>query len=364
MLLPNRHQIVKDFFTDTVYTLPMRHEFGTIETGEKVYKTLRATRRRDGFTLIELSMVLVIVGLLIGGVMVGKELIEISIVRSQVSQLQNYTTAMYSFKTKYNYLPGDIPSANAVAAGLSARPDANGDGVITGSYAPGAYSCISQSGEPIAFWRDLSDSHLIKETFTGNVNTYIWGASALTATTKPSLNDYFPKAASGKGGYLYVWTGGPQCRGITNQFPENLSYMTISAITGVDINATALVTDGFSTLHGGPVGTTMTAATAYGIDVKIDDGLPQAGRIIALYLNAEAPYGTAQNGNTQTHWAGGALNGANSGGAFPPFNVPTTNPTSLAPNTCYDNGGSVTGAAQHYSVSNTDLNCAISMRLN
>ena len=67
--------------------------------------------QRSGFTLIELSIVLVIIGLIIGGVMVGQQLVHAAQIRQQAKQFELITSAVNTFKTKYNCLPGDCPYA-------------------------------------------------------------------------------------------------------------------------------------------------------------------------------------------------------------------------------------------------------------
>lgn len=80
-------------------------------------------RCRTGFTLIELSIVLVIIGLIIGGILTGRDLIQASEVRATASDIEKLRTAIYTFKNKYNCLPGDCPNA------LVFFPSAfNGDG--------------------------------------------------------------------------------------------------------------------------------------------------------------------------------------------------------------------------------------------
>ncbi len=71
------------------------------------------------FTLIELSIVLVIIGFLVGGALLGKDLIKAAEIRAQISQITEYNTAMNLFKLQYNSLPGDLPPSEASAVGFS-----------------------------------------------------------------------------------------------------------------------------------------------------------------------------------------------------------------------------------------------------
>ena len=72
-----------------------------------------------GFTLIEISIVLVIIGLLVGGILTGQSLIDAATQRAQIAQIQKYNTALHTFELKYNgYLPGDIPYTTAGQFGL------------------------------------------------------------------------------------------------------------------------------------------------------------------------------------------------------------------------------------------------------
>ena len=77
-----------------------------------------------GFTLVELSIVLVVIGLIVGGIMVGKSLIDSSNIHAQVQQLEKYNTAYHTFKLKYNAIPGDMVNASDYWAGA-----VNGPGV-------------------------------------------------------------------------------------------------------------------------------------------------------------------------------------------------------------------------------------------
>ena len=66
---------------------------------------------RSGFSLVELSIVLVILGLLTGGILAGQNLIRAAELRSVTTQFQNYHAAVMTFRDKYFALPGDMANA-------------------------------------------------------------------------------------------------------------------------------------------------------------------------------------------------------------------------------------------------------------
>jgi len=96
---------------------------------------------RKGFTLVELSIVLVIIGLLIGGVLKGKAMIENAKIKRVQNDIKNLTAAMYTYQDKYGYFPGDDPQ------GTSCQGDGNG--------------YISSADERTCAWRNLIDDGLV-----------------------------------------------------------------------------------------------------------------------------------------------------------------------------------------------------------
>ncbi|MBI5681845.1 MAG: type II secretion system protein [Deltaproteobacteria bacterium] len=83
---------------------------------------------KKGFTLIELSIVLVIIGLLIGAVIKGGSLIADAKMKRLKNDVDGWIAAVHSYSGKYNAIPGDDPQASTRFAGAA---NGNGDGLIT-----------------------------------------------------------------------------------------------------------------------------------------------------------------------------------------------------------------------------------------
>lgn len=91
---------------------------------------------KQGFTLIEMSVVLVIIGLIVGGVLAGRSLIEQACERAQITQIERYRTATNTFYGKYNALPGDLTKADASLFGFFTRTGAHITAMETASWNP------------------------------------------------------------------------------------------------------------------------------------------------------------------------------------------------------------------------------------
>lgn len=113
-----------------------------------------STKRQSGFTLIEIAIVLVIVGLLLGGILKGQELITQAKIRNVVNDFNGTSAAYYAYQDRYRAIPGD----DASAATRWTNPQAtsgNGNGVVGGNY----YD--TTGSETAYFWQDLRLSGLI-----------------------------------------------------------------------------------------------------------------------------------------------------------------------------------------------------------
>ena len=155
-------------------------------------------RKQAGFTLVEIAIVLVIIGLLLGGVLKGQELINSAKVKNIANDFRNVPLYIYGYQDKYKALPGD--DANVVAhLGASATPatlpaSSLGNGVIDGGY-----NATAAGTESFLFWQHVRLANL---------------AAGTTVTTDPA---YIPRNADG--GIIGVQGGAnPPIAGMTGTY--------------------------------------------------------------------------------------------------------------------------------------------------
>jgi prepilin-type N-terminal cleavage/methylation domain-containing protein len=287
---------------------------------------------RNAFTLIELAIVLVIIGLVVGGVLVGQDLVRSAGVRAQISQIEQYQTAVRTFQGKYGALPGDIGSSAATQFGFAGRTGVayfgDNNGVIEGGDCNGnpggnwnPYGKGQQfgGGETLMFWNDLAVAGFVAGSFS--VNT--------CGTT--NIGAYFPPAVIGGGNYVLVYS----LFGTTN-------YFGIAQVQTIGSAGWGII---------GQEG--VTVKQAYAMDGKIDDGNPMTGRVMAV--------GIVSGGNpgwSGARWLGG---NPNSDGTFG-LEFPGALARSVG--TCYDNNN-VGGAPFQYSISQNNgagVNCSLSFQ--
>ena len=117
-------------------------------------------RRQTGFTLIEIAIVLVIIGLLLGGVLKGQELITSARVRNLISQQDGVKAAYFGFLDRFRALPGDYPLASTNIACTPACTNGNGNGQIQSVLGGGTID------EHVAVWEHLSKAGFVNGSYT------------------------------------------------------------------------------------------------------------------------------------------------------------------------------------------------------
>jgi prepilin-type N-terminal cleavage/methylation domain-containing protein len=91
--------------------------------------------KREGFTLVEIAIVLVIIGLLLGGILKGQEMINQAKIKNVIADISGVAAAMYGYQDRYRALPGDDKNATPRWTGASAG---DGDGIIVGKWTEAA----------------------------------------------------------------------------------------------------------------------------------------------------------------------------------------------------------------------------------
>lgn len=121
-------------------------------------------QKSSGFTLVEISIVLVIIGLLIGGVLKGQEMINNAKINRIASDFDGVAAAIFSYQDRYRALPGDDNRANARwGAGVT---DGNSNGALAGNW-----NSTNNANESRILWQHLRNSNMIPGSTSGT-NSY------------------------------------------------------------------------------------------------------------------------------------------------------------------------------------------------
>jgi len=205
---------------------------------------------RRGFTLIELSIVLVIVGLLIGGILVAQSMIITARLQNFIRQTQQFDVAVTNFQTKFASLPGD-----------SIYFGGDGDGFIED--ADGVADHFT--GEIANFWVHLQQSGFTYQgkNFTATMPGNLFDLNSNTPNSPSLFVDKKTAVAVSHIRTVLV--------GLDNvTFDKNYFIFT-------NWNGLNLITGFFGSP--GSNGRFVTGANAFAIDSKIDDGLPVSGKV-------------------------------------------------------------------------------------
>jgi prepilin-type N-terminal cleavage/methylation domain-containing protein len=214
---------------------------------------------RKGFTLVELSVVIVIIALIVGGIVIGQELVAAAGLRATIAQVESYNAAVHTFREKYGGLPGDIAASQASAFGLFALDDGmevpNGNDQV--DLLTAANPNRAFSGEVAVFWRHLSEAGLIDDGLglVGNSEIDTDGTLSGVVTL---IDQSIPPARIGRGNFITVYAAAG-----VNYFEINaIARLSAQGVYQVDVPG-------------------LLPTEAYSIDLKIDDGAPTSGVAVA-----------------------------------------------------------------------------------
>jgi prepilin-type N-terminal cleavage/methylation domain-containing protein len=222
-----------------------------------------------GFTLIEMAIVMVLIGLLLGGILKGQELIAAARARNFAAQLDGVKVAYLGFVDRYRALPGDIPTVAANAL-IHGNP-----GGCTGGTA--CNNGLIDADEIYVVWAQLSHAGFIINTYSGSI-----------ADTAPSAVN---NPGNPFGGYVHLVHDARYDDAADPAQPPVLNIKT-----GGDVAASVLAE----------------------LDRKFDDGLPLTGSFRSYGFTAGTVFDGVANclvGGTPPRWnaAGGT---SNCGGAL------------------------------------------------
>jgi prepilin-type N-terminal cleavage/methylation domain-containing protein len=117
--------------------------------------------RQTGFTLVEIAIVLVIIGLLLGGILKGQEMIVQAKIKNVIADFSGVSAAYHGYQDRYRALPGDDPNADTRWAVAPAATKGNGNGVVAG-----AYNSTTATDESLHWWDHLRRAGFVSGTGT------------------------------------------------------------------------------------------------------------------------------------------------------------------------------------------------------
>ena len=218
--------------------------------------------KKNGFSLVELSIVLVILGLLVGGVLSGQNLIKSAQLRKTIVQQDTFRIAIRSFRDKYFALPGDMSNATSFWGDKADCPDV---AIVNGT--PGT---CNGNGDGQVRWN----------TAVASEHYRVWEQLALGGLLEGKY-DFVEATSSMEAQNIGVAYPGP--------FMSNSTVIFGYVGPGMALTDYFLQTGHFLKFGTPNAGSTQLAMgimqpdEAYNVDVKLDDGKPGIGAVMVGY---------------------------------------------------------------------------------
>lgn len=250
------------------------------------------SKSHRAFTLIEMSVVIAIIGLVVGGIMVARSMIRNSELQSLMIDVERYKQAVVNFQTQYKELPGDFIGTGSTSAG-SASPeglwgsDASCPSTTTNAIAKKETCNGDGNGkiltyETFRFWQQLANAMIIEEQFSG-----VKGPTGNATDAVPGIN--IPKLKMKGGGIAASYLGTLVGDSVYLDGQYGHVFMVGALNTGT-----------------AAYGKLLTAEEAKNIDMKMDDGMPFSGTVYGYkYQAGGSPpvYGRCVTNNSSPEYA-------------------------------------------------------------
>jgi prepilin-type N-terminal cleavage/methylation domain-containing protein len=237
--------------------------------------------KKSAFSLIELSIVLIIIGLLIAGVTGGASLIKSSELRAAISEARGWSTAVNGFYNQFNAFPGDYNVAIGSTTGAAGNNNSQINAFTTATNPSGVASAANQcllttaptagcAYEDNVAWVQLKNAGVVDTNIVSNPTTAFINTPAWAVSTNATYGITNPQSKIKSSGWLFDYGTNGSTAG-TNQNGQNVVVLA-AAVTAP--SAANSYVNGSATVAGA-----ITPADALSIDTKVDDGKYNTGRI-------------------------------------------------------------------------------------
>ena len=199
-------------------------------------------RNSSGFTLIEIAIVLVIIGLLLGGVLKGQELINSAKVKNLANDFKNIPVYIYGYQDKFRALPGDDGNAASHVNSTAASGGRTSNGVIDG-----AWDSTDPTVETQKFWEHVRLAGLVTGPTTGDMlpTNSVNGVIGITNSGPNNPDTFNVAAAKIQGTYIICSAGilGKYAKQLDIQMDDGVSTSgSMRAYTSTGVRSSALST--------------------------------------------------------------------------------------------------------------------------